>query len=50
MPMDETAYVYILSSGFKHLYIGVTTKLKQRVHQHKTGKFPDSFTSRYGID
>jgi putative endonuclease len=47
--MDEFAYVYILASGFKHLYIGLTTKIEQRIWEHKSGAFPDSFTARYNI-
>jgi putative endonuclease len=47
--MDGLAYVYILSSGFKHLYIGVTSQLEVRVAQHKNGAFPGSFTDRYNM-
>ena len=47
--MPEQAFVYILASGFKHLYIGVTTELIVRMHQHKSGTYPDSFTARYNI-
>ncbi len=45
----EFGYVYILASGFKHLYIGVTSHLEVRVGQHKDGTFPCSFTERYNI-
>jgi putative endonuclease len=48
--MSEYAYVYILASGFKHLYIGVTTTLEQRIWEHKNKTHPNSFTARYGID
>jgi putative endonuclease len=48
--MREVAYVYILASGFKRLYIGVTSALKQRVFDHKNGKFPGSFTDHYNIN
>jgi predicted GIY-YIG superfamily endonuclease len=48
--MPDYAYVYILASSFKHLYIGFTTNLEQRIWQHKNHTFPDSFTSRYRID
>ena len=48
--MSKGAFVYILASTYKHLYIGVTTGLEQRIGQHKRGTFPDSFTSRYHID
>ena len=47
--MEEYAYVYILASGFKHLYIGLTTELEKRVWQHKNGAFPGSFTERYNV-
>ncbi len=47
--MIEFGYVYILSSGFKHLYIGVTSNLERRVGQHKDGTYPCSFTERYNI-
>jgi len=45
----ELSYVYILASGFKHLYIGITTELEQRIQQHKNESDPDSFTARYNI-
>jgi putative endonuclease len=48
--MVEQAYVYILASSFKRLYIGITTEIGVRIRQHKNGAFPDSFTSRYKID
>jgi putative endonuclease len=48
--MPQFAYVYILASSFKHLYIGFTTNLEQRIWQHKNHTFPDSFTARYRID
>ncbi|HEY5056449.1 MAG TPA: GIY-YIG nuclease family protein [Acidobacteriaceae bacterium] len=47
--MIEFGYVYILASGFKHLYIGVTSNLELRVGQHKDGTYPSSFTQRYNI-
>jgi predicted GIY-YIG superfamily endonuclease len=45
--MHQLSYVYILASGFKHLYIGVTTELEQRIRQHQTDTHPTSFTARY---
>ena len=47
--MQEISYVYILASGFKRLYIGVTTEIEQRIMQHKNNTCPDSFTARYNI-
>ena len=46
---DFIAYVYILSGDSKRLYIGVTTEIEVRILQHKTNRFPDSFTARYNI-
>ena len=48
--MVEQAYVYILSSSFKRLYIGITTEIELRTNQHKAGQFQGSFTSKYKID
>jgi len=46
--MEKCAYVYILASGFKHLYIGITTNLELRMHQHRNGIFK-GHTERYNI-
>jgi len=48
--MSEYAYVYILASSFKKLYIGVTTDLMRRVSDHKTHRDTQSHTARYKID
>jgi len=48
--MNEYAYVYILSNGFKKLYIGITTTLEQRIVEHKQKKHPYSHTARYNIN
>ncbi len=48
--MPDSAYVYILASKGKRLYIGITTKLEHRIWQHKNKIHPQSFTSRYNID
>ncbi len=47
--MEKHGYVYILASGFKHLYIGVTSSLERRVWQHKNGIYAAAFTARYNI-
>lgn len=47
--MPEQAYVYILASGFKRLYTGITTGLQHRVWEHKNHVHPQSFTARYNI-
>lgn len=47
--MDRVPCVYILSSGHHGtLYVGVTSDLMQRLHQHRTGAIP-GFTARYGV-
>jgi putative endonuclease len=48
--MEKDAYVYIMASSFKKLYIGVTTQIEVRVAQHKRVAHPDSHTARYVID
>ncbi|NYF50968.1 GIY-YIG nuclease family protein [Tunturiibacter gelidoferens] len=48
--MVEQAYVYILSSTFQKLYIGVTTKIQLRTSQHQAGRYEGSFTSKYKIE
>ena len=35
------------NKNYTVLYIGVTSNLRKRVWEHKTKKFPDSFTSKY---
>ena len=50
MKTTKTFFVYMLSNySNKLLYIGVTSDLAQRVHQHKTG-FYDGFTKKYNIN
>jgi len=48
--MPEIVYVYIMSSSFQRLYIGVTTEIEVRVSQHKIGAYEGSHTSKYRID
>ena len=48
--MPEYAYVYILASKGKRLYIGITTGLEQRVWEHKNKLHPHSFTAKYNIN
>lgn len=51
MSLFEKSYtVYIMASG-KHgtLYIGMTSNLPQRVHQHKNKTFK-GFTAQYDVD
>lgn len=36
--------------GKSVIYIGVTSNLTKRVWEHKTGQYPDSFSSRYKLN
>lgn len=44
------AYIYILTNPSRTLYIGMTDDLRRRVFEHKTRKYDDCFTARYGVD
>ena len=50
MKTGQLAYVYILASSFKKLYIGVTTDLMHRITEHKSHKNPQSHTAKYNIN
>jgi putative endonuclease len=43
---EHTYYVYIMASRSLTLYIGFTSNIDNRVHQHKTGVF-DGFSKQY---
>lgn len=46
---DKQFYVYILATERNGtFYVGVTSNLVQRVHQHKNGAI-EGFTKKYGI-
>ena len=45
----DRAYVYILASGFKHIYAGVTARLAERMVEHKGKVHPKCFTARYNM-
>ncbi len=48
--MNFGGYIYILTNKTNTvLYVGVTSNLVQRLHQHRTGYFKDAFTSRYNL-
>jgi putative endonuclease len=42
-------FVYIMASRSLNFYVGLSSKLRQRVFQHKNGMFK-GFTSRYRVD
>jgi putative endonuclease len=44
------AFVYIMTNNNNSVfYTGVTSDLKERVHQHKTKKHINSFSAKYNI-
>ncbi len=46
--MKRGGVVYIMTNQNNTvLYTGVTSNLRVRVHDHKTGKYTNSFTSKY---
>lgn len=44
----KSYFVYIMSSQRRVLYIGLTSKLEHRTHQHKTHAF-EGFTAKYNV-
>ena len=46
--MKQGGYVYIMTNKRNGtLYVGVTSRLVERVFEHKTKAFPESFTAKY---
>ncbi|HVE71825.1 MAG TPA: GIY-YIG nuclease family protein [Thermoanaerobaculia bacterium] len=46
MPAPK-AFVYLISNKSRTLYCGITTDLRQRFEEHRTGAYPNGFTARY---
>ncbi|HEX8408813.1 MAG TPA: GIY-YIG nuclease family protein [Thermoanaerobaculia bacterium] len=44
------AFVYLISNKSHTLYCGITTDLRVRFEQHKTGTYENGFTARYHFD
>ena len=44
-----SAYVYLLSSRSRTLYVGVTTNLHRRISEHRAARDPNCFTARYRV-
>jgi putative endonuclease len=43
--------VYIMTNRHRTVfYVGVTSNLRQRLAEHKTGLHPSSFTKKYNVD
>jgi putative endonuclease len=48
--MEKGGYIYIMTNPKNTvLYIGVTSRLKERVWEHKTKHYQTSFTAKYKI-
>jgi len=48
--MTKGGAIYILTNeNNTTLYTGVTSNLVKRLFEHRSGKYPNSFTSRYGL-
>lgn len=48
--MIKKSYVYIMTNRTRRvLYTGVTSDLRERVSQHRSGEI-EGFTSRYNVD
>ena len=45
---EYSFYVYIMASKSRVIYTGVTSALRRRVFEHKTGRIP-SFTKKYKV-
>ena len=50
MPTIQEYFTYI-ASNCRHtvLYVGMAVNLVKRMHEHKTGKFENSFSKKYNI-
>jgi putative endonuclease len=49
--MQRGGYIYILTNkNHTVLYVGVTSQLATRVHEHKSKKDPKSFAAKYNVD
>ena len=50
MAREYNFYVYMLTNaGHTTLYIGVTNHLENRLHEHRAGRHPGSFTHQYKV-
>ena len=47
-PNPRTFYVYMLASKSRVLYIGITSRLAERVREHRSGEF-GGFTADYKV-
>lgn len=48
--MERGTYIYILTNkNHTVLYTGVTSNLVNRLYEHRTGLYKNSFTNRYNV-
>ncbi|WP_316803805.1 GIY-YIG nuclease family protein [Pedobacter nototheniae] len=48
--MERGGCIYIMTNYQKTtLYIGVTSDLRNRIHEHQNKTYPNSFTARYNL-
>jgi putative endonuclease len=45
--LPRPAFVYLISNKSRTLYCGITTDLRKRFEEHKSGAYPNGFTTRY---
>jgi putative endonuclease len=45
--MPREYFVYILASETRELYIGVTSDIRRRMHEHRLGLHPDSWAHEH---
>ncbi len=49
--MRKGGYIYIMTNKHRTtLYLGVTSDIVKRIHEHKNHIYKDSFTDRYNIE
>jgi len=49
--MERGGYIYILTNRTNNvLYNGVTSNLRNRILEHKTKKYKNSFTNKYNVN
>jgi putative endonuclease len=49
MPYGRLYFVYIMASASGTICVGVTSNICNRTYEHRSGRFPDCFTSKYKI-
>lgn len=49
--MERGGHIYILTNkNHTVLYTGITSNLRNRLYEHRTGFYKNSFTSRYNVN